>query len=359
MATIFLSHSTEDIVLANSIYTLITHYIESTDKLSGEYNVFYSPISLLQFEHGSDNWKIGIQKAIEGCSCCIFLLTPNSIENRWVNYELGLATANGKKIIPIGPHGLNFKLVIRNEIQLLEISNYSGIIRILQRIFNDILNVDVRPNSWGTHPENKSLFNDIIYQSHTKTIYFVGSISENTTATEVKRIEEFITTLSQRLLENKCHLASYPSVPYIGKTVAKCALNYDCECYEIAGLYKFDNMTDYALRELNINNAVLDNLLTSLRKSYLKGKDCMVIVGGKDNTEHEYDVARKIKNLQIFPIPCFGGYAQKLFNKLKMTADFISFDHPCANCTGWTSQYSCPNIERFVVRFQEYKKLIP
>ncbi len=264
MKRIFLSHSTKDEALAKSIYTLITQYIESSDKLAGEYEVFYSPISLLQYEHGSDNWKTGIHDAIQNCSCCIFLLTPNSIENRWVNYELGRATAAGRKIVPVGPQGLNFQLVIRNEIQLLEISNYSGVIRMLRRIFNDILKVDVKLNTWGSHPENKPLFDDVIYQAHTKTIYFVGSIPEGTDPTIVKRVETFITTLSQRLLKKECHLASYPSVPYIGKTVAKCALNYECERYEIAGLYRFDNMTDDALSDLNISDVVLDNLLTSL-----------------------------------------------------------------------------------------------
>lgn len=40
MKTIFLSHSTKDEILAKSIYTLITQFIESSERLAGQYEVF-------------------------------------------------------------------------------------------------------------------------------------------------------------------------------------------------------------------------------------------------------------------------------------------------------------------------------
>lgn len=358
MKTIFLSHSTKDEILAKSIYTLITQFIESSERLAGQYEVFYSPYSLQQFEHGSDNWKNGIYKAMQDCECCIFLLTPNSVENRWFNYEMGLATAADKKIIPIGPHGLNFQLVIRNEIQLLELSNYAGIVRILQRIFNDYLNLRVHPNSWAAKPDNKVLIEEVIYHAHVKTIYFVGSLPVDIEPSKAHLVKNYITNFANKLLENGYHLASYPSVPYIGETVAKCALNRGCEFYEIAGLYKFDDMTDNALNGLNINDDTLNKLLTSLREAYLEGKDCMVIVGGSDNTKHEYDVAIRKKNLQIFPIPCFGGFAKELFDNLKTTKTYRSFDHPCMYCSDNNIDGVCPHMQEFITRFQEYKKII-
>ena len=357
MKTIFLSHSTKDVVLAEAVYTLITHFIQSFGCLRGNYKVFYSPKSLHEFKYGSDNWKNGISEAMEMCDCCLVLLTPNSVENRWVNYELGLATAHKKRIIPIGTSGVDFHLVIRNEIQMIDLSKYANVMIMIDHIFNGHHKLGINTINWEDSFISQQLINNVIHAALIKNIYFVGSYTDKDSQ-KIGQLENFVSNLSNKLLDSGFHLSSYPSVTHIGEIVAQCALKKGRDFYEIAGLYKFDNRTNKVLRKLNINNDVWNKMLISFRKIYLEGKDCMVIIGGSENTRNEYEVAKEIENFQIFPIPCFGGFARTLLDDLKTNKDFKDFDHPCTYCSMNDFEGICPNLDKFITRFQEYKKPI-
>lgn len=353
--TIFLSHSTKDKTLAKSVYKLITHFIHLSDVLRGKYEVFYSPKSLSEFKYGSDNWKEGISKAMSNSKCCLVLLTPNSIENRWVNYELGLATAHNIRIIPIGTSGVDFQLVIRNEIQMIDLSRYANVMTMIDHIFNEHFKLNIDISTLEDSSKGQQMIADVISAALIKNIYIVGNLNDKSKS---EQVENFVSTLSNKLLENDFHLSSYPSVNHIGEIVAQCALKKGESYYEIAGLYKFDNRTNNVLKKLNINNDVWNKMLKSFRKIYLDGKDCMVIIGGGENTRNEYNVAKDIDSLQIFPIPCFGGFARELFNELNMNMDYNDFAHPCSHCLIKDFSGHCPHIEKFVARFKEYKKLI-
>ncbi len=120
MKTIFLSHSTKDEALADALYTLLCTFIED---MHLDYNVFYSPENLMDFKKHSPKWKDEIVNSVKSCDKFIVLWTPNSVENRWVNYEIGIAKAMNKNLYAIGVNGINFNHIIPNEIQTLFLKN--------------------------------------------------------------------------------------------------------------------------------------------------------------------------------------------------------------------------------------------
>lgn len=353
METIFLSHSSKDEPLARLLFALLNLFI-CENRLLNSYKIFFAPESL-RCERGTPDWKLNIQQAVKRCSSCVVLLTPQSIENRWVNYELGLATAHKKKIIPVGVAGINFNLVIINNIQTIFLHEFSGISALLKELFG--ATYDEQIDAWLSKPEAITQIYRLNYHAQVKTVYLVGSepSSGDLQCWQNKEVDDFVVSLSNQLLEHDFRLASFPSVEHIGKLVAACALEKNPEQYEIAGLYKFDYMTDGILKDLNINNSGWDKIIEAFRKVYLSGKDSMIIIGGGENTKNEYDVAKKISTLQIFPIPCFGGFAVKAFNEMKEMKYFADFKHPCLYCNGKGVGRKCPKIPAFVKRLQEIK----
>ncbi|MCD8032151.1 MAG: toll/interleukin-1 receptor domain-containing protein [Bacteroides sp.] len=94
MDKIFISHATKDRPLASDLQNLLLTFI-TENKLENKYEIFYAP-ETLKNKPGSLEWKQSLKTNMEDSTYCLVLLTPNSIENRWVNYELGLASASKK-----------------------------------------------------------------------------------------------------------------------------------------------------------------------------------------------------------------------------------------------------------------------
>lgn len=50
---------------------------------------------------GGQRWMDTIQRAIERSDAVVFLITPSTLEAKWPVYELGLAVALGKRVLPV------------------------------------------------------------------------------------------------------------------------------------------------------------------------------------------------------------------------------------------------------------------
>lgn len=46
-------------------------------------------------------WSSQLRVALESSSAVVVLLSPQAVENRWVNFEIGAAEALGKPLIPV------------------------------------------------------------------------------------------------------------------------------------------------------------------------------------------------------------------------------------------------------------------
>ncbi|MCD8032150.1 MAG: hypothetical protein LUF85_15340 [Bacteroides sp.] len=258
-----------------------------------------------------------------------------------------------KKIIPVGVEGLDINMVIVNEMQVYPLNEYESLTSVMRMIFE-------KENKLLTYwiPKNSTLINDINFSTKEKCIYFVGSKPTHmaTDGLWEEKVHFFVQELVNKLLKQDFKLASFPSVDHIGKLVAKQALQQGESKYEIAGLYKFDTKTKkfQDLKKLNINNA-WEKTIEKFRRFYLENKDCMIIIGGGENTKKEYEVAKTINTIQVFPIPCFGGFGKELYEKLKHKGSFRNFTHPCHQCTPEPDRKACPYIESFVSRFKKYQ----
>lgn len=57
-------------------------------------------LDLVELRPG-DRWKESIETALRAAGTVVFVLTPNSVNNHWMLFELGAAVAREKRIIPV------------------------------------------------------------------------------------------------------------------------------------------------------------------------------------------------------------------------------------------------------------------
>ncbi len=355
MKTIFLSHSRHDRNVVNALHNLLKQFI-ANNNLSSRYDIFYSQESLSD-DKNSQDWKKAIVDNLRSCDLVVVLWSPHSLNSSWVNYEIGMAHAGNKKIIATGINGIDYGKYIYNQ-QVISIENVDNILRVLNNIFVDE-KIDV--NKWMKKISEKEGDNSpvqkLLREFNNRCIYFVGSKQRNWGRRDKRHSEKFVRELSEGLLKAKYKLASYPTVPYIGEVVANTCSDYK-NSYEISGFYKFDNKVCKLATKWTGKKEDWEEIMDRFRDVYLENKHCMIIIGGGENTEKEYNVARKRRNLQIFPIPCFGGFAEKLFNELLVTTNLKDFGHPCINCSRKRERdWKCKKIQEFVQRFKEYRIL--
>lgn len=173
MKTIFLSHSTKDKKLAEAIFKLLNRFIRENN-LGFEYKVFYSPKSLKEEDDNRADWRAALPNAIEKSSTIIVLWTPNSMNNRWVNYEIGIATAMKKNIVAVGVKGLNYDNIIPNQVQVLCLEDKYDIKLMLKHTFK-YPEEDQTMEDWVSSANVDYAIEGIVREARRKCIYFVGS----------------------------------------------------------------------------------------------------------------------------------------------------------------------------------------
>lgn len=348
MRTIFLSHSTKDKKLVDTIFKLLNRFIHENN-LGNKYKVFYSPRSLKEEDDNRADWRAALPNAIKKSSIIIVLWTPNSMNNRWVNYEIGIATAMKKNIVAVGVKGLNYENIIPNQVQVLCLEDKYDIKLMLKHTFKYPAE-DQTVEDWAASSNVDCAIDGIIREARRKCIYFVGSKQKEWETSVENEVEEFVEKLSKNLLKRGFKLASYPGVKHVGMTVAKTSLRF-LDSYEIAGLYRFDETVGKLAKKWHGDMTAWNKTMERFRDVYLDNKHCMVIIGGGENTENEYKVAQS-KRVQVFPIPCFGGFGKKLFERLSNEYTTRNFQHPCLGCNNRNRWPDC--IDDFLTRFESY-----
>ncbi len=325
MAKIFISHSVKDQIIVEKLYELFSLFINDNNLDHEKYSIFYAAKGLKSIP-GSKSWKNDIINNMKNSTHCVVLFSRNSIENKWVNYELGLATAFEITIIPICVDGVkNYSNIILNEQQIIPISDYDNVYNVMSSLFpKDIV------NQWLVKRERSELIRNLNTLAKERCVYIVGSKPKDDNLKEdwENTTSEYIREFANKLLKTGFKLASFPSVQNVGAIVAECAVEYDIARYEIAGLYDFDRVINRANNLYNNWNYIIEEF----RNIYLQNKEYMIIVAGGENTEQEYKVAKKIKTLTIIPLPCFGGFGEKLYNNLKDEGKLNELNLPCNNC---------------------------
>ena len=85
---VFISYSDVDIVAARKLRNLLV-YQANADVFDAE-NL-----------SASDNWESELRDGLSSADVVVALLTPTSVHSKWVLFEVGVAWALGKRIIPV------------------------------------------------------------------------------------------------------------------------------------------------------------------------------------------------------------------------------------------------------------------
>ena len=122
---IFLSYAAADRVYAHQVRNLLSQrpnvHLFTTETLSA-----------------GEDWQSKLKDELSKCDLFLVLLSPNSVESKWVLHELGAAWAIDKPIVPIVTHPEVFTKVpvALNQTQFIEIKDLEKpgtVNRILER----------------------------------------------------------------------------------------------------------------------------------------------------------------------------------------------------------------------------------
>lgn len=115
----------------------------------------------------------------------------------------------------------------------------------------------------------------------------------------------------------------------MGFVVAKECLNVPSR-YTIAGLHRFESDLIKTSEMSETSDEPIREAIKAFRKRYLMGVDAVIVIGGKQNTLAEIEVAKK-ENKSIFYLPCMGGIGTQCYDKA-YSMGLIDKDYPCYSC---------------------------
>lgn len=372
---IFISHSQRDKEVAKRFKEVFDNFGTSWMPNSTNVDVFLSSdISIEQRK--TDQWKVNFEKNLEESSVFVILISPKSLNSRWVQYETGYVSAKNAsrttdekiRIYQIGIGGVAEEECLLSDTYVKNIEDHESIIKICTDIF-EVSPVLAR----GWYKINRQVVEDLLIRCTERCVYFVGSIPKDVSDSDKEEWKSFagnfLKNLTKELLAPKNEelrrlklrfkVASFPSVDEVGKKVFITAISNNCaDKYEVAGLYGFDKKPDDKDLE-KLDEKTWKETLNKYRELYLRNKSSMIVIGGNNHTKDEYEVAQKLGHIEIFPIPCMGGFGKEQFEQDKQKDEwkFEKFDHPCRACyeSGrYKNQGSCNCFPEFAMRLGKY-----
>lgn len=335
---IFISHSTKDSDVAKKFKNLFVKYGDNPD-------VFLSS-DMRRSQIEVKQWKLNLQRHLKKCDFFVVLESPNSLNSQWVQYEIGFAEACVKKsIISIGIKGVSPEKSLLSDIDVKVVEKEDHLIGILGAIFGG---TDGAAKEWCKN--NIGLTNELIELCKERCVYFVGNEPEDNGKWNQDFVDDFLKKITIRLIEKGIKVSSFPKVAKVGKKVWEAVSHTQyTNLYEISGLYDFDKLLEN--EDLDEQNT-WRKILKGFRKLYLKNKSSMIIIGGGTHTKEEYDVAhREFKQIEIFPLPCMGGFAEELFKQNRNK--YLKSNHPCCGCNN-VSNGTCGRINEFEKRLGQF-----
>lgn len=347
----FISHSVIDKDVAKKFKDLFVDFGKDLFDLQGEEfrpeDVFLSS-NITSDQRKDDQWRKNFENYLGDCSHFLVLVTPDSLNSRWVQYEIGFASALGKKILPIGIKGVSPEGFLLRDCSMQMVEDQKDVKKVLKLVFRNAK--DKFCNMW--FGANKKTIDNLLESCKERCVYIVGSKPQNDDAKEIwnqEQITVFIKQLTKELLEKGIKVSSFPTVDEVGGIVCAEAMKSHPDMYEISGLYNFDKL--FEEKEMkDIPQDTWRGILKGFRRLYLENKSGLVIIGGGVHTEEEYNVAKEINHLEIFPIRCMGGFGKELFDK--SIDNYRRKDHPCVKCK--ECKLPCKLMGEFVMRLGHY-----
>lgn len=356
---IFISHSQKDKDVAAKFKTIF--------EVFGEYWMSQTDVEIFlssdfsNEQRTTSQWRDNFEAHLNDSSVFIVLVTPNSLNSRWVQYEIGYVSAKNAtrdmekqiQIYQIGIGGVSPESCLLRDTYIEIIENKDDVIKTFTKIFPVSKKL-----AEGWYKDNKNNIDDLVVCCNKRCVYFVGSKPKDELG-KVKWsqvfVNYFLDTLTETLIDRGVKVSSFPTVEAVGKRVFTAAMK-NAKYYEVAGLYGFDKKPNK-----KIDAETWKKSLDEYRKLYLENKSSMIIVGGNKHTLDEYGVAKELGNIEIFPIPCMGGTGEKIYvEKSKYDNDFKKYNHPCYECyqsgdyKNRVNGCKCERIPQFAERLGKY-----
>ncbi len=279
---------------------------------------------------GSQPWKDAILQAIRNSACFVPILTRNSLHRPWVLYESGAADVTGIPHLPAKTGGTSYadvQSIPGPDVFIYDLSQ-------LESLTNLVLTIYEKMRGRTSREENEQLVRNRIMNSETaknlmakaaiRWVFIAGSVPQdekylNQMTIEgrpdvkgVAVLEEIVADVTQALLDAGFYIASCSEVPSVGSIVARQVTRWMCdkgpadiERYRIAGLYPIDRQT----RERDLTQHERDQwrtLFMEFRKSYLKDKEWLLVLGGNEGCNEEV-LAAQDQSVALCTIPAIGG----------------------------------------------------
>lgn len=365
---IFISHSQQDRNVAFEFKKWFENFGNHWLPETGEKVSVFLSSKLSNDQYQSEQWQDNFQKHLAKSSVVVILVTPKSINSRWVQYETGyamaIANAKNKKIpiFQIGIRGVSPEKILlgRNYVHFVKTG------KDIQSLWATLFKV---PNTLaeGWYNANSKDIAKLINLCNERCVYFVGSKPKGDLDEEKWKeggfVENFLNRLTIGLLKKGSRVSSYPTVKELGERVYYAAKDFEdndvkgIDLYEISGLYNFDKPLETSKKE-PIELKTWIDYLSEFREHYLENKDSVIIVGGNDHTKEECEVAEKLGYIELFPIPCMGGYAKKKYEEISKQWWWEKFNHPCKECFEngiYKRGMFCDQIDPFTKRLEQYR----
>lgn len=347
----FLSFSEPDEPLARAIQHLFL-------QLGDDYDCFFAPVKLYQSQN--PNWPDDIIKGIRASHCFVPIYTHHSLRRPWVLYESGVADSLKLPRYPVrvsnvSVDDINSKVPSRTRAQVFAIYEKDKLIefatnvclsslpKLMQKKMRDLQKDRVRSLVARSKDARQ-----ILRLARQRWVFIAG----NTPRDQYKRthaikwarsdkrlydrrLKSFAKKLTVALLEQGFSISSCPQVEPVGKIVCAEAANWlagaksktlSFSDYRIGGIYPIDRHARESKLPRPAQKVWLDRLM-DFRRSYLTDQEWLLLIGGSEGTEEEHKAAKKVDTLKIYAVPCFGGAAMKIWDKMP-------FKHkgPCLTC---------------------------
>jgi len=351
----FLSFSEPDRPLAEAIDGLFRKLGEKT---------FFAPTQLPQA--GPAIFPDAIIGGIMGSHCFVPVYTVHSLKRPWVLYESGLADSldlprfpvrvvnvtpeDITRIVPSRRQPHYFAVYQKNE--LVEFATNVCLSKYPKR--EGEKHRQAYTNQVKTRVNRSKHASQILSLARQRWVFIAGNIPRGRyqetyplkwagigTKTYNRRLRAFVKRLTVALLNDDFSLCSCPQVKPVGETVAAEAARWlarhngrssNFSDYRIGGIYPVDRHTRESKWPKDARNLWLQRLM-DFRQSYLTDQEWLILIGASEGTEEQRKAAKKLNDVAVFSVPCFGGAARKVWDNLH-----ARHKGPCRDCKRMNGQ---------------------
>ncbi len=365
--------------MAGKEYDVFISYAEPDKALAKTLHDLLAELGLRSFFAREDigkimtsGWRKSIFKqGIKKSYCFVPIWTRESLNRTWVVFEAGAAEAIASV------HCLCTKVAGITDAEIYTIPNtydqHHHALFTIQGLKNLLFDINKKlPKEERLHSskidhifvEGSENVSTLVSLASIRWAFIAGNTPEkikskpkNVKSSFTKKVKSFLTTLSEKMLENGFSLSACPQVGDVEKVVLKTAQKwiskkpptYKDVDYEIAGIYPIDRDVRRSKDKIYHDPSKWQEHLIKFRKSYLENKEWLILVGGNQGTLEEYKAVVDLCNeqsvkIKTYPIPCFGGTARSIFEELsKHSTGHLT---PCIKCT--RKDGACKNIDAIV-----------